>query len=396
MNDRRIRMSEVEGLTRDYDHLREQLAREDTSIDEITGKLMALEIETPSWGYGRGGTRFAKFADGDEPADVFGKLEAAAKVHRLTGIAPSVALHIPWDKVDDYTQILRKAEELKIRIGAINPNVFEDRAYKDGSITNCDPGVRKQAVAHILECIDIGKIFDSTILSLWFADGTNYPGQGDFRDRKKWMEECLSEVYEYLPDNMRMLIEYKFFEPGFYHTDIFSFGIALDLAKKLGPQAQVLVDLGHHPRATNIPHIVAYLLDEGKLGGFHLNDAKYADDDLTAGSIDPYQLFLIYVELSDPRDDTTQVAYMIDQSHNIKNPTEAMIQTLESLQHAYAGSLLVDRQRLKSAQQEHDTIAAEEVLLKAFRTDVTPVIKMARHKKGLPLSPLKALREDAE
>ena len=209
------------------------------------------------------------------------------------------------------------------------------------------------------------------------------------------MEECLSAAYEALPDNMRMLIEYKFFEPGFYHTDIFSFGIALDLSNRLGSKAQVLVDLGHHPRATNIQHIVAYLLDSGKLGGFHLNDAKYADDDLTAGSIDPYQLFLIYVELTDPRDDTSKVAYMIDQSHNIKNPTAAMIQTLENLQHAYAKSLLVDRQKLKAAQKANDAIAAEEALLKAFRTDVTPVIQMARHKKGLPLSPLKALADSA-
>ena len=388
-------MSEVEELTRDYDHLRDQLERDGINIHELTETLMALEIETPSWGYGRGGTRFAKFADGTEPTDVFGKLEQAAKVHRLTGIAPSVALHIPWDEVDDYGKILRKAEELSIRIGAINPNTFEDDIYKYGSITNSDPEVRKQAVAHMLECIEIGKVFDSIILSLWIADGTNYPGQGDFRDRKKWMEECLSETYVALPENMRMLIEYKFFEPGFYHTDIFSFGIALDLANRLGPKAQVLVDLGHHPRATNIPHVVAYLLDSGKLGGFHLNDAKYADDDLTAGSIDPYQLFLIYVELSDPRDDTSDVAYMIDQSHIIKNPTAAMIQTLESLQHAYARSLLVDRQSLKAAQRANDAIAAEETLLKAFRTDVTPIIRMARHRKGLPISPLKALRDDA-
>lgn len=387
-------MSEIEELTSDYDYLKGQLGKDGIDIDKITGALMVLEIETPSWGYGRGGTRFAKFPDGSEPTDIFGKLEQAAKVHQLTGIAPSVALHIPWDEVDDYTKILRKAEELNIRIGAINPNTFEDGIYKYGSITASNPEVRKQAVSHILECIEIGKVFDSTILSLWFADGTNYPGQGDFRDRKRWMEECLSEAYNVLPENMRMLIEYKFFEPAFYHTDIFSFGIALDLAKKLGSKAQVLVDLGHHPRGTNIPHVVAYLLDAGKLGGFHLNDAKYADDDLTAGSIDPYQLFLIYVELSDTRDDTSDVAYMIDQSHNIKNPTEAMIQTLESLQQAWAKSLLVDRKKLKAAQQANDTIIAEEILLKAFRTDATPIIKMARHKKGLPCSPIEALRSD--
>lgn len=382
-------MAENESLKRDYDNLKEQLGREGIDIEELTTALMKLEIETPSWGYGRGGTRFAKFVDGNEPTEIFGKLEEAAKVHKLTGITPSVALHIPWDKVDDYSKILHKAKELGIRIGAINPNLFEDKIYKYGSITNSDPGVRKQAVDHILECVEIGKLLGSTILSLWFADGTDYPGQGDFRDRKMWMEECLREVYAKLPDNMRMLIEYKFFEPGFYHTDIFSFGIALDQAKKLGPKAQVLVDLGHHPRGTNIPHIVAYLLAEGKLGGFHLNDAKYADDDLTAGSIDPYQLFLIYVELTNPRDDTSSVAYMIDQSHITKDPTEAMIQTLENLQHAYAKSLIVDRQKLKASQKANDAIASEEVLLKAFRTDVTPIIKMARHKKGLPISLLK-------
>ena len=388
-------MSEVEKLTRDYDHLSDQLKRDGINIDELTSALMALEIETPSWGYGRGGTRFARFPDGTEPTEVFGKLEQAAKVHKLTGIAPSVAIHIPWDEVDDYSKILKRAEELNIRIGAINPNTFEDSIYKYGSITSSNPAVRKQSVDHMLECIEIGKIFNSTILSLWIADGTNYPGQGDFRDRKKWMEECLGAVYENLPENMRMLVEYKFFEPGFYHTDIFSFGIALDLANRLGPKAQVLVDLGHHPRATNIPHVVAYLLDSGKLGGFHLNDAKYADDDLTAGSIDPYQLFLIYVELSDPRDDTSNVAYMIDQSHIIKNPTAAMIQTLETLQHAYAKSLLVDRKGLKEAQRGNDAIVAEEILLQAFRTDVTPIIKMARYKKELPLSPLKALQDGA-
>jgi len=382
-------MPELERLNRDYEHLKEQLKRDNTDIGRVTEVLMKLEIETPSWGYGRGGTRFGKFSDGTEPTDIFGKLEEAAKVHKLTGIAPSVAIHIPWDKVDDYGDILRKANQLGIRIGAINPNLFEDQSYKYGSITNSDPEIRKKAVDHMLECIEIGKVFGSKILSIWLSDGTNYPGQGDFRDRKEWVEECLCEVYESLPDDMRMLIEYKFFEPGFYHTDIFSFGIALDLSNKLGHKAQVLVDMGHHPRGTNVPHIVAYLLAEGKLGGFHLNDAKYADDDLTAGSVDPYQLFLIFAELTDPRSDTSDLAYMIDQSHNEKNPTEAMIQTLENLQHAYAKSLILDRQRLKSMQKANNVLGAEECLLKAFRTDVSPIIKMARQRKGLPISPLK-------
>ncbi|MGB9594722.1 MAG: TIM barrel protein [Candidatus Poribacteria bacterium] len=386
-------MPEVERLNRDYEHLKEQLRRGNIDIENITNALMCLEIETPSWGYGRGGTRFGRFVDGNEPTDIFGKLEEAAKVNRLTGIAPSVAIHIPWDKVDDYNKILDKADHLGLRIGAINPNLFEDQDYKYGSLTNTNPDIRRKAVDHILECIEIGKIFNSKILSLWLSDGTNYPGQGDFRDRKEWIEESLSEVYENLPDYMRLLIEYKFFEPAFYHTDIFSFGIALDLAKKLGSKAQVLVDLGHHPRGTNIPHIVAYLLSESKLGGFHLNDAKYADDDLTTSSIDPYQLFLIFVELTDPRSDTSELAYMIDQSHNEKNPTEAMIQTLENLQHIYAKSLLVDREKLKNAQMTNDTIEAEETLIKAFRIDVTPIVKMARHRKGLPLSPLNELRK---
>jgi len=383
-----------EKLTRNYESLTAQLKDDNIDIENITKVLMSLEIETPSWAYGRGGTRFGSFPDGTEPTEIYGKLGQAAKVHKLTGIAPSVAIHIPWDKVDDYEKLGKKAEELGIRIGAINPNLFEDKAYKDGSITNSDPKVRKMAVDHMLECIEIGKVFKSTILSLWLSDGTNYPGQGDFRDRKKWIEETLGEVYSAMPEYMRLLIEYKFFEPAFYHTDIFSFGIALDLSNKLGKQAQVLVDLGHHPRATNIQHIVAYLLSEGKLGGFHLNDAKYADDDLTAGSIDPYQLYLIFVELTDPRSDTSELAYMIDQSHNIKNPTEAMVQTLESLQHAYAKSLLVDRKALKASQQANDTLTAEEIIIKAFRTDVTPIVQMARHKKGLPISSLKALRKE--
>lgn len=387
-------MNEVERLFRDYDHLKEQLRRDDIDIEVVTTALMNLEIETPSWGYGRGGTRFGKFVDGTEPTNIFGKLECAAKVHKLTGIAPSVAIHIPWDKVDNYEDILRKADELGIRIGAINPNLFEDQDYKYGSITNTNPNIRRKAVNHMLECIEIAKIFNSNILSVWLSDGTNYPGQGDFRDRKEWIEECLCEVYQAMPDGMRMLIEYKFFEPAFYHTDIFSFGIALDLCNKLGHNAQVLVDLGHHPRGTNIPHIVAYLLSEGKLGGFHLNDAKYADDDLTAGSIDPYQLFLIFVELTDPRSDTSQLAYMIDQSHNEKDPTEAMIQTLENLQHAYAKALILEREKLRSAQKANQVIDAEEIILKAFRTDVTPIIKMARYRRDLPIFPLNELRKN--
>jgi len=319
-------------------------------------------------------------------------------VHRFTGICPTVAIHIPWDKVEDYHALAQYAESLGLRLGAVNPNVFQDDAYKLGSLTNADPAIRRKALDHLLECVEIAKTIGSKILSLWFADGTNYPGQGDIRTRKHYMAEGLAETYKAMPADMRMLIEYKFFEPAFYMTDIGDWGMAYAFATRLGPQAQVLVDLGHHPLGTNIEQIVAFLIDEGKMGGFHFNAKKYGDDDLTVGSINPYELFLIFNELVAAAEDektaatAKAIAYMIDQSHNIKGKIEATIQSLMNLQVAYAQALLVDRQALKAAQLEGRVVDAENTLLDAYRTDVRPLLAQVRVEMGLDPDPLAAFR----
>ncbi|NMB45101.1 MAG: L-rhamnose isomerase [Firmicutes bacterium] len=359
-------------------------------------KLLEQEIETPSWGYADSGTRFQVFHQPGAARTVFEKLDDAAKVHEMTGITPGVALHIPWDKVDDYQKVMDYAEELNLTIGAINPNLFQEPEYKLGSLCHPDRAVRKKAVDHVLECIEIMNITGSKALSLWLADGTNYPGQDDFRARKKRLEETLAEVYKALGDDQRMLIEYKFFEPAFYHTDIADWGMATLLAMKLGPKAQTLVDLGHHPLGANIEQIVAYLIDEGKLGGFHFNSKKYADDDLTTGSVNPYELFLIYNELVAGAEDLQEdlnVAYMIDQSHNVKPKVAAMIQSVEEIQTAYAKALLVDRASLRKAQREGDIIGAERVLKEAYDRDVTALLVSVREEMGVPVNPLEAYRQ---
>jgi len=378
-----------------YEALKEELAQRGIDAEQVKEKLKAQKIETPSWGYGDAGTRFAVFHEVGAARNIYEKLEDAAMVHKLTGVAPSVAIHIPWDKVDDYGKLRDFAEDLGVKIGAVNPNLFEEPEYKYGSITNADPKVRKKALEHMLECVEIAKTVGSDILSLWFADGTDYPGQGSFRQRKRWAEECLREVYEAMPGNMRMLLEYKFFEPGFYHTDIADWGMACVICKKLGDRAQVLVDLGHHPLGTNIEHIIAFLIDEGKLGGFHFNNKKYADDDLTVGSINPYELFLIYNELVDGELDpevNMNVAYMIDQAHITKPKIEAMLQSVDNIQVAYAKSLIVQRDVLENAQEANDVVLAEEVLKTAFLTDVRPIIWMARLEMGLEPDVIDAFR----
>jgi len=316
-------------------------------------------------------------------------------VHKLTGICPTVALHIPWDMYDDWDELLRYAESLGVRPGAINPNLFQDDDYKFGSLTHPDKRVREKAIRHILDCIEIAKKLGSRDISLWLADGTNHPGQDDFRLRKHRLEESLKEVYSHLEPNMRLLIEYKFFEPAFYHTDIPDWGTAIILSKKLGDKAYVLVDLGHHPLGTNIEQIVAILLDEGKLGGFHFNNKKYADDDLTTGSINPYELFLIFSELVSAEQDGLKmnIAYMIDESHNLKNKIEEMIQSVENIFRTYAKALIVNRKVLRKYQEEQDIVMAENTLVKAFETDVMPLIYKVREEMGVPLDPLKAFRE---
>ena len=381
-----------------YAVLADQLADKGIDVAKVKAALKAQRIETPSWGYGDSGTRFKVFRQPAAAHSIYEKLADAAQVHRFTGVCPTVAIHIPWDKVDDYHALAQYAASLGLRLGAVNPNLFQEDEYKLGSVTNADPAIRRMAIAHMLECVEIAKTIGSKVLSLWFADGTNYPGQGDIRTRKHYMAEALAEVYRAMPSDMRMLIEYKFFEPAFYVTDIGDWGMAYAFATRLGPRAQVLVDLGHHPLGTNIEQIVAFLIDEGKMGGFHFNAKKYGDDDLTVGSINPYELFLIFNELVAAAEDETTaatakaIAYMIDQSHNIKGKIEATIQSVMNIQIAYAQALLVDRPALRAAQNEGRTVDAENLLLDAYRTDVRPLLAQVRQEMGLHPDPLAAYR----
>jgi len=351
-------------------------------------------ISTPSWGYGNSGTRFKTFAWPGAARNVAEKLADAGYVHKLTGVAPSVAIHIPWDKTDDWNAMKQYAASQGVSIGAVNPNVFQDSQYKLGSITNPNPSVREEAIAHMVECCEIMEKTGSTILSLWFADGTNYSGQDDIRERKHRMESALAETYKHLPKNGRMLIEYKFFEPGFYHTDFGDWGMAYATALKLGDQAEVLVDTGHHAQGTNIAHIVAFLLDEKRLGGFHFNARRYADDDLIVGTNNPLELFEIFVELVSAGDLAKDVAYMIDQSHNIEPKIEAMLQSILNCQSAYAKALLVDYKALGQAQLSGDVLGAHRILLDAFDTDVRPLLEQVRIEMGLRPDPIAAYRDD--
>ena len=386
---------------RAYALFEEQQQARGINLDEVKEKLKALKIETPSWGYGDSGTRFKVFRKAGVPRNPFEKLEDAAQVHRLTGLCPSVAIHIPWDKVDDYGKLRRHAESLGLSIGAVNPNLFQEDDYMLGSVTNADPAVRRKATDHLLECVDIAKETGSRDLSLWFADGTNYPGQGDIRKRKAWMLEALAETYKALEPHMRMLIEYKFFEPGFYHTDLADWGMAYSFALKLGPQAEVLVDTGHHAQGVNIEHIVAFLIDEKRLGGFHFNSRKYADDDLIVGSANPYELFLIFYQILSAANDhdagirktVDNIAYMIDQSHNIEPKIPAMIRSVLNVQTQYAKALLINHEEVADAQKRNDVLAAEDAVRRAFEFDVTPLLHAVREEQGLPLDPMKAYLE---
>lgn len=377
-----------------YNILKSSLEEKGIDVNKVEKRLKTLKIETPSWGYADSGTRFAIFKQKNAAKKVKEKIQDAAEVHKLTGICPSIALHIPWDITDDWDALLEYSLSLGIRPGAVNPNLFQDPDYKLGSLCHPDEKVRKKAINHVLECIDIAKTLKSKDISLWLADGTNYPGQDDMRERKHRLEESLKEIYKNLEKDMRLLIEYKFFEPAFYHTDIADWGMAYNLCTKLGDQAMVLVDLGHHSLGTNIEQIVAYLLDEEKLGGFHFNNKKYADDDLTVGSINPYEFFLIFNELVSAKDNgiKSNIAYMIDQCHNLKPKIEEMIQSVENIQKTYAKALIVDRESLKNYQQKNDIVMAEKMLNEAFETDVMPLLFKVREEMGLPLYPLEFFR----
>ncbi len=385
-----------------YDVLAERLERQGIDVAVVKESLKQLHIETPSWGYANSGTRFKAFAWPGAATTTQQKLDDAALVHRMTGIAPTVAVHIPWDKPadEDYTAMRQYAEAQGIRIGAVNPNVFQDDEYRLGSLGNPQAPIRELALDHILECCELMGEFDSDILSLWFADGTNYAGQDSLRGRKHRFEENLRIVYKHLPASTRMLVEYKFFEPTFYSTDIPDWGTAYAWSLKLGDQAQVLVDLGHHAQGVNIEQIVAFLLDEGKLGGFHFNNRKYADDDLMVGSVNPYELFLIFNELTgaaqgvdEPaRETAVNIAYMIDQNHNVEGKMAPMIQSVLNCQEAYAKSLLVPRAALAELQLTGEVLAAHNLLTDAYRSDVRPLLAQIRTEMGLPIDPIAAYK----
>jgi L-rhamnose isomerase / sugar isomerase len=357
-------------------------------MTDVEAALRALVIETPSWGYGDSGTRFGVFSQPGRPRDVFERIDDAAEVHRLTGTAGAVALHFPWDAVDDYGSLREHVEARGLRVGAVNPNLFQDPDYKLGSVTNPDPRVREKAVAHMRDCLEIATALGSTAQSLWLADGTNYPGQDDLRERRRRLQDALARVYAELPAEQELLVEYKLFEPAFYATDLADWGSAVLLCQRLGERARVLVDLGHHAQGTNVEQIVALLAQEGRLGGFHFNNRKYADDDLIVGSVNPFELFLIFCELAEgplPR-------LTIDQSHNIEAKLEAMVLSVVNLQEAYAKALLVDRAALRAAQEAGDVLAGHEVLLDAYRTDVRPLCARARVQLGAAEDPIASLR----
>ncbi len=377
-----------------YSLLAEALAETGVNIEAAKSALKTQKIETPSWGYANSGTRFKVYPWPGAARTVEEKLDDAALVHTLSGIAPSVAVHIPWDRPlnDDYAGMRQYAESKGVIIGAVNPNVFQAEDYRLGSLGNPSAAIREAALDHIIECCELMPVLGSDILSLWFADGTNYAGQDSLRARKLRFEQGLGVAYGRLPAGGRMMIEYKFFEPAFYSTDLPDWGMALLMAHKLGPRAQVLVDLGHHAHGVNIEQIVAVLLDEGRLGGFHFNNRKYADDDLIVGSVNPYELFLIYNELVDAGDAAKDVAYMIDQSHNIEGKIGPMLQSVLNCQEAYAKALLVPRPRLAAAQQAGDVLEAHRILTDAFRHDVRPLLIAAREEMGVPSDPMVAYR----
>jgi L-rhamnose isomerase/sugar isomerase len=361
---------------------------------DVKAELRQLMIETPSWAYGNSGTRFKVFAQKGVARTPFEKIDDAAQVHRFTGVAPSVAIHIPWDQVDDFAALQQHAQDLGMSVGAINPNVFQEDDYRFGSVCNPDPSIRRRATDHLLECVDIGVQTGSNLLSLWFADGTNYPGQDDIQARQERLAEALRETYDAMPDSMRMLLEYKFFEPSFYTMDVPDWGTSLIHCLALGDRAQVLVDTGHHAPGTNIEFIVANLLRAGRLGGFHFNSRFYADDDLIVGAADPYQLFRILNEIVAAGAHRTEsnVAFMLDQCHNLEPKIPAEIRSVMNVQEATAKALFVDRSALTKAQSDGDVLEANGILIDAFNTDVRPLLGELREDMGLDADPLGAYR----
>jgi L-rhamnose isomerase / sugar isomerase len=393
------RKAETE-LAEDYDYLSKKLHRRNIDIDNLTALAQALEVAVPSWGVGTGGTRFARFPMPGEPRDIFEKIEDCAALFKLVRSTPAVSLHIPWDKPANPAELRKFAREYDLHFDAMNSNTFQDQpgqvfSYKFGSLTHPDPGVRRQAVEHNIECIEIGKMLGSKALTVWIADGGNFPGQLHSRRALERYLESMHVIYKALPDHWRVFLEHKLYEPAFYSTVINDWGTSFYCARELGPKALCLVDLGHHAPNVNIEMIVARLIQLGKLGGFHFNDSKYGDDDLDAGSIKPFQLFLVFNELVDaelcsiPYFDP---AYMLDQSHNMTDPLESLMMSAIELTRAYVQAHLVDRQQLTEAQEKCDALTALAILKAAFTTDVAPILAVARERSGGAIDPIRTYR----
>nr|WP_302053867.1 L-rhamnose catabolism isomerase [Sphingomonas tagetis] len=387
-------------LDEDYAALGRQLERRGIDIDAIKHRVAGFSVAVPSWGAGRGGTRFAKFPIAGEPTNIHEKLEDCAVIQQLSRVTPRVSPHFPWDKVSDYRALREEADSLGLAFDAVNSNTFQDQpgqpqSYSTGSLSSTIEATRQQAIEHNIECIEIGQAIGSTDLTVWVGDGTNFPGQQDLGKQLDRYLEAASQVYAALPDDWRMLLEHKMFEPAFYSTVISDWGSSILAAQELGPKAKCLVDLGHHAPNVNIEQIVARLHRFGKLGGFHFNDSKYGDDDLDSGSINPHQLFLVFNELVEaelnPRDDF-RPAYMIDQSHNVTDPIESMLSSAEAITSCYAKALLVDRDALHGAQEANDTMIAFQTLRRAYNVDVAPILAKARVEAGGAYDALVAYR----
>lgn len=392
--------SRMEALRRDYEALGEQLDRRGIAIDAIKEKVAAFGVAIPSWGVGTGGTRFARFPGPGEPRDIFDKLADCAVIQSLTRATPTVSLHIPWDKADP--ALLREAaQRLGLGFDAMNSNTFQDHpgdrySYKFGSLSHTDAATRRQAIEHNIECIEIGKAIGSRALTVWIGDGSNFPGQSNFTKAFERYLDSMRAIYAALPDDWRIFTEHKLYEPAFYSTVVQDWGTNYIIAQELGPKAFCLVDLGHHAPTVNIEMIVARLIQYGKLGGFHFNDSKYGDDDLDSGSIDPYRLFLVFNELVDAEKRGAagfNPAHMLDQSHNVTDPIESLMVSATEVARAYAQALLVDRNALEAYQESNDALMATLTLKAAFRTDVEPILAMARVEKGGAADPVAAFRE---
>jgi L-rhamnose isomerase / sugar isomerase len=384
-------------LRRDYEALGEQLDRRGIDIEAIKFKVLSFGVAVPSWGVGTGGTRFARFPGPGEPRDIFDKLDDCAVIHRLTAATPTVSLHIPWDKADPKA-LKEKAKSLGLAFDAMNSNTFQDQpnqplSYKFGSLSHTDPATRAQAIEHNLECISIGQAIDSKALTVWIADGANFPGQSHLTRAFERYLDSMRAIYAALPPDWRLFTEHKMYEPAFYATVVQDWGTNYLISKELGPQALCLVDLGHHAPNTNIEMIVARLIQFGKLGGFHFNDSKYGDDDLDTGAIDPYRLFLVFNELVDAEATPGfRPAHMLDQSHNVTDPIESLMTSATEVLRAYAQALLVDRQALAGYQNSNDALMASATLKSAFRTDVEPILAMARLDRAAAIDPVAAYR----